>query len=294
MSHFDSSRLSCVRSILSEAEKVAPLGVLAALEPLRRYCLTDFCELLSTLPSDDAPLISQILPQMPPPAEQAIWTNGSGHELLQDTIAFTRLLERRFLEQTGRALATARVLDVGCGFGRLMRSLLYFVEPDALAGVDPWPRSIATCKRFNVLGQLVRSDYVPTRFPLEDQFDLCFAYSVYTHLSERAARATLGAVREVIGPDGLFVITARPIEFWHDWGPRHGLSQQRIAALEDEHRRRGFAFFPVDTEVDGELVYGVTSLEAAWLEAAGGWRIEGYDRGFDYWQQIILLRPAPR
>lgn len=290
--HFDSSRLAAFAPILERAERAAADGAGPALVELRRYCLTDFCEFLMSLPDAKYPNLSRAMPKMPSADEQRIWTNSAGHDLLQDTIAFSRILHQQY-EARGRSMAPEmRILDYGCGFGRLLRAMLYFVNPEELVGIDPWPRSIEICNAMNVLGSLALSEYVPTGLPVPGQFDLIYSYSVFTHLSPRSAHSSLKAIRGSIQPNGLFALTFRPMEYWAEWGPQRGLTKEQIDGLARDHEKNGFAFYPCDTEVDGELVYGTSSFSADWVESLDlGWRVRGYDRGADYWQQILILEP---
>lgn len=107
------------------------------------------------------------------------------------------------------------MLDYGCGWGRLIRLLYKYTPPARIYGVDPWDKSIDICKESGIRADLAVSDYLPKTLPFEGKkFDLIYAFSVFTHLSERAATMALAACRERIKNDGMMVITARPLSYW--------------------------------------------------------------------------------
>ena len=83
-------------------------------------------------------------------------------------------------------LEAARVLDFGCGWGRLTRMLARDVTPGQLYGCDPAQGILDVCRADRVPAELARSDFLPQRVPFDGPFDLAFAFSVFTHLSERA------------------------------------------------------------------------------------------------------------
>jgi 2-polyprenyl-3-methyl-5-hydroxy-6-metoxy-1,4-benzoquinol methylase len=53
-----------------------------------------------------------------------------------------------------QAVRQRKVLDFGCGFGRMLRPMYFFNDPEHVYGVDPWDRSIDICRQDGLLGQL--------------------------------------------------------------------------------------------------------------------------------------------
>ncbi|MEY3206086.1 MAG: hypothetical protein RLZZ21_2417 [Planctomycetota bacterium] len=84
---------------------------------------------------------------------------------------------------------------------RLLRLMLKFAPADGLHGVDPWHRSIDLCREHGIPCRLALSDYVPRSLPYDGPFDLVYAFSVFTHLSESTARAALSTIRRSIAED---------------------------------------------------------------------------------------------
>jgi hypothetical protein len=149
-----------------------------------------------------------------------------------------------------------------------------------------------------MLGHLAVSDYLPTKLPVDrTDFDLIYSFSVFTHLSERAARTCLETLRSYISSDGVLVISIRPVEYWNLITPTvDGLAfnaEEHPDAL--CHRQNGFAFRPHNlAPIDGDITYGDTSMTLEWLaSAATGWKIVSVDRSLnDALQLYVFLQPT--
>jgi len=118
-----------------------------------------------------------------------------------------RGLQDAVRETTGRDLsAFGRVLDWGCGCGRVSR---YFLPLPGVrvTGVDVDPENVAWC-RANLPGGTWETVPLrpPTRLP-SGGFDLAFGVSVLTHLGEADQFAWLDELRRLVRPGGLVLLT---------------------------------------------------------------------------------------
>ncbi|MCI0589563.1 MAG: class I SAM-dependent methyltransferase [Planctomycetes bacterium] len=101
-----------------------------------------------------------------------------------------------------------RLLDWGCGSGRMTQYLAQLLPGTELHGVDidaeaiAWIGGNARDLRFGVCGQDARLS-----FP-DGTFDVVVAASVFTHLTREAQRAWLGEIRRVLVPGGFLFATA--------------------------------------------------------------------------------------
>jgi hypothetical protein len=254
----------------------------------------DFGELMFSMPNPDFPLLSCVLPRMASSEIQTQWTGASGLYLLQQTLSFVRSAAYNFNRLTGDYLDSARILDYGCGYGRIARLMYYFTDAERLLGVDPWDRSIAICRDCGLGENFRQSDYLPRDLPVgKKPFELIYAFSVFTHLSPLATRLALDVCRRYISRNGVLVITIRPIEFWSLDASVHGLSD--TAALRTAHHRDGFVFSPlVRAAGETEITYGHTSMTTEWIATNfPRWKITGADRSpDDPYQVYVFLRPA--
>jgi SAM-dependent methyltransferase len=284
-----------IDAILAEAESIAAKGgFYDVLTVLRRLSLSDFAWLLMA-PSPQYSALLSFLPSMASRDVQLSWTGAHGAPLLQQSLLFVRSIEAAFPRLVGRPLHNAAMLDFGCGWGRLLRLMLWFSHPDKIFGVDAWEKSLQICADHRVPGSLARCDRVVENLPFQDQeFDLIYAFSVFTHLSEAAMMAAQRAIRQRIKPDGLFVITIRPVEYWLS----HSIhaDSQRCTKIVEQHNTQGFAFVQGwgDIGHDPEGTYGDTSISFDYLQKEwGAWEVCGYDHNFeDNMQIIVSLRPV--
>lgn len=202
-----------------------------------------------------------------------------------------------------------RVLDIGCGIGRMARPLTRFLSGEGTYdGFDVNPEGIAWCReryapypnfRF-VHADLHNGRYNPGgtgraetfRFPYDDaSFDFALATSVFTHLLEPAADRYLGETARVLRPGGRALLTF----FLLDEGSRRALAEGRAT----------LAFRDPDGDVavvDPEVPEEAVAYSARWLEDAlerhglrradahpGSWR--GMP-GVSY-QDIVLVERPP-
>src|SRR5919109_1833679 len=110
----------------------------------------DLWALLLTKEYDAYPNIRALLPDLPDPSLQELWNGASGLALAAMGAGFYRKLRDRFHRHGRISLADARVLDFGCGWGRLTRFLARDVAPGALCGCDPAQMILDVCEQTRV------------------------------------------------------------------------------------------------------------------------------------------------
>lgn len=262
------------------------------LKGLRQLSLDDFGLILFSMPDPQYPKVSRLLPAMASEEVQRHWTGTHGLTLLKQTTVFVRAVSYHYTRITKKPLDHATVLDFGCGYGRIARLLYFFSEEEEIFGVDPWEQAIELCRKSGLSTNFVVSEYLPAFLPVgEIQFDLIYAFSVFTHLSPRAMTTALTALRKYIREDGVLAITIRPVEYWEHEPLMSKAHQRRLAV---RHRKEGFAFHPHHREeIDGDVTYGDTSMTVEWIAATfPDWTIKATDRSLsDPLQQYVFLVP---
>lgn len=250
----------------------------------------DVFALLATYRPARWPRLAAWLPDMPEDDVQLGMTGAVGEAVMLKAAGFVRRLLPACAAYMGRPLNEARVLDYGIGWARVARLFYKFTPTDRLHGVDAWPASLGMAELAGFRGPLALIDPVPDALPFQERFDLVYAFSVFTHLSERTARAAVRAIRAGMADDGLFALTVRPGDFWRE--SERPEADARLA----EHAARGFAFQPADVPPtrDGDVPYGDSSTTLDYIR--GEWpefEIAAVEiNGADPYQMIVLLRPA--
>lgn len=104
-------------------------------------------------------------------------------------------------------LAQARVLEWGCGPGRLIRHLPTLLPGATLFGTDYNPTTIAWC-RAHLPGIQFTLNQLPPPLPYAAaSMDALYAVSIFTHLSAEAHRAWWAELVRVVRPGGVVLFT---------------------------------------------------------------------------------------
>lgn len=125
-----------------------------------------------------------------------------------------------YFEELGGLRPEDRVLDLGCGIGRMALPLTEYLEGGSYAGFDVGREMIRWCERnitpahpsfefswvpvyngkYNPFGTLAATEF---RFPFEDSsFDFAFATSLFTHLFREDVEHYLAESARVLRPGG--------------------------------------------------------------------------------------------
>jgi ubiquinone/menaquinone biosynthesis C-methylase UbiE len=191
----------------------------------------------------------------------------------------------RYFIGYGKLRPEHKVLDVGCGSGRMALPLTRYLSPQSeYYGFDPSARSIEWCREhittrypnfhFEV-ADLLSDAYNPQgryhpdnfRFPYQDDtFDFVFLTSVFTHLFPSALKNYFSEIVRVLRKDGRSFIT------YFLLNPESiALIEQRKSSLNFTHPLEGcWTAFPENPE--GALGFDETMIRG--LYEAGGMRIE--------------------
>lgn len=150
-------------------------------------------------------------------------------EQFQDDEYFLTSAEKeadRLIQNLGLT-SKSRILDLGCGYGRLAIGILRRLKTlNGYCGIDVNRSCIRWCRskieranpRFQFIHVNVQNDrYNPKgrslnvqfRFPLEDQtFDIIYLFSVFSHMRDEDVRVYLSECRRLLKPTGKIFLTA--------------------------------------------------------------------------------------
>lgn len=155
------------------------------------------------------PKLRDDLPAMPPDDVQLLYTGASGDAVLREGFDAYRLFREFFERHVGPLRSDYRVLDFGCGWGRIIRFFLKEIAPVNLHGVDPMSDAIDLCRRTNRWCQFAVSPRSPPIDLPAASFDFIYSFSVFSHLSEAKSRELIDEVARLLKPGGLAALTTR-------------------------------------------------------------------------------------
>lgn len=211
------------------------------------------------------PNLRQALPDLPAPELQRKFNGQSGIRLQARSKRFYGRLKELYDRHGSKPLSESRVLDFGCGWGRLTRYPAKDIAPGNLFGCDPNSEILAVCERTRVPARLTPSEPILSELPFQERFDLIFAHSVFTHLSEEAHEACLKALHPGLERSGVLILTVRPAAFITD-GLADGLGDEEVDALMSD--QPAYAFAPQRTfgGAYGDAVINLPYIRERWGE----------------------------
>lgn len=111
--------------------------------------------------------------------------------------------------------AEARILDFGCGCGRILRYFRHLLDGGSIHGTDIDGEAVGWCREYlSHLGAFfTNGTWPPLDFP-DDAFDLVYSISIFTHLPEDMELAWLAELGRVTRPGGWLVLTVTGPDFF--------------------------------------------------------------------------------
>lgn len=170
--------------------------------------------LVDSLSSPQHSPLGDRLPGFPSEEMQRNTTGLSSQAALQQAYAFHEDVMAS-LQQAGKQLSPeSTVLDFGFGWGRISRVFMKDVRLANIHGVDVDPEFVALTRDLFGSDQFqLCTPFPPTRYP-DASFDLVYAYSVFSHLSESAVLAWMREFERILKPGGMVAFTTRHDTFF--------------------------------------------------------------------------------
>lgn len=153
------------------------------------------------------------LPGFPPEKFQRNSVGSSGKHALGEGFNFYSEIKRHAANLGRPITGDSRILDFGCGWGRMMRFFLKNVVADNLYGIDVDPEMIDICINTVRYGNYsVVTPEPPTQFA-NNSFDVVYAYSVFSHLAESIHIKWVEEFSRILKPGGIFIATTQARRF---------------------------------------------------------------------------------
>jgi 2-polyprenyl-3-methyl-5-hydroxy-6-metoxy-1,4-benzoquinol methylase len=222
------------------------------------------------------------IPSLPDDQIQASFVGRSGAATMWEAFSFYQLIKRRCRE-LGRPLSPAsRLLDFGCGWGRIIRLFFKDVPGDHLVGVDVDPAIVGLCTGTLTEGRYATVNPSPPTELSDASFDVIYAYSVFSHLAEDVHLQWVREFARLLKPGGLVFATTQKrsfIEFcnrlteadvshpWHS-GLRHAF--RPLEATLAKYDAGDFVYSPTggggvrETSFYGEAVVSERYVDRHW------------------------------
>jgi len=111
------------------------------------------------------------------------------------------------LQRNNRSLKDYNnILEFGCGYGRLIKYILVINNTAMVYGCDTLSGAINYCqKKYKNKGTFYLNDCYPPISLEDEQFDLIYSYSVFTHLSEKNHIRWLQELARLLKPNGVML-----------------------------------------------------------------------------------------
>jgi SAM-dependent methyltransferase len=154
-----------------------------------------------------------------------------------DFLQHGKSLADGFMEELARfGVTPRRILDLGCGCGRIIRHLIARGDVEC-HGTDTDPVGVRWCQQNLRGGHFAVNDRLPP-LPYQDaMFDFIYAHSVFTHIDLPSQLKWLAELRRLTVPGGIVRLTTM------GEGGFRGIGDAVPKAAQEEFRATGFVFY---------------------------------------------------
>lgn len=170
--------------------------------------MSDLEYLSFLIKSVERPIYGDVrLPGFPEDAVQKRYCGASGEQALRDAYLFFQCIKSVCVSLQNPIQTGTRILDFGCGWGRIIRFFFKDVSCENLFGVDVDPKMIDFCSQEMHCGSysLVNSE-PPSAFQ-HNSIDVIYAFSVFSHLAESTAMNWISEFSRILTPRGILIAT---------------------------------------------------------------------------------------
>lgn len=204
------------------------------------------------------------LPTLPAEEVQKLTNNQAGVPTMRAGAAIfenkSTLIQRHL-----PGVENPKILDFGCGWGRIVRFMPRLTLEEHVFGVDVDERLIAACKtHLPTMSFGVITSGAP--LPFEDaKFDVVTANSVFSHLSPSSHAFHIGEIARILRPGGIFLGTTLSE---HNLTKMYNHTREWITGItgpeEEAHavlRENGFVYGSTGRWTD----YGIAFITKEWV-----------------------------
>lgn len=205
------------------------------------------------------------VPALPAEEIQLMITGSSGIQTMQQGFAFYDVIRKSCIDLNKPLFSMKAILDFGCGWGRIIRCFMRDVEPEVLHGCDCLPYMIQLCKKDLPGLDFIQNDPMPPLPYKESTFDLIYAYSVFSHLSEHAHKVWLEEFFRLMKPGGLLVLTTRQRDFIPTMPFMPQIRKMDVIKCLEDYDSGKLVHCPLEGESPLKGFYGETAIPEAYI-----------------------------
>lgn len=152
------------------------------------------------------------IPGIPSDHHQVSFTGMSGRPNLEQAFSFYKYAHKAAkLDE----VHNPHILDFGVGWGRIARFWLRDTPPENIRASDTMDMAVSLLRELKAPYDIVKNPPLPPA-NCEHKYDLVYAYSVFSHLSEEYTIAWIDHLFEQLKPNGRLVLTTRGNDFIRD------------------------------------------------------------------------------
>ncbi|MCU0541861.1 MAG: methyltransferase domain-containing protein [Oscillatoriaceae cyanobacterium Prado104] len=153
------------------------------------------------------------MPGFPAEELQRQFVGTSGQAALNEAFNFYSQI-KQYAGKLGLKLGRdSRILDFGCGWGRIIRFFLKDVAAENLYGIDVDSEMTDICIKTVRHGNYSAIKPLPPLEFSEGSFDIVYAYSVFSHLAEPVQIKWVEEFSRILKPGGIFLATTQARSF---------------------------------------------------------------------------------
>jgi SAM-dependent methyltransferase len=155
------------------------------------------------------------------------------------------------------------ILDFGCGYGRVLRILKYFYPNAQLSACDLERAAVDFCRR-TFKAKAIYSHENPAHIPLEDQYDLIWVGSVFTHLHSSRWNGFLKLLSSHLQKNGILSFSVHgqnPYQTMSQGIKNYGLDPVKLPELLHDYKTTGFGYL----DYPNIIGFGVALSSPAWV-----------------------------
>ncbi|MBV8847738.1 MAG: class I SAM-dependent methyltransferase [Bryobacterales bacterium] len=185
---------------------------------------------------------------------------ASGADAFKEAFIFYKELKKYASCLDIRLDRNTRVLDFGVGWGRFYRIFLRDFAVEHFIGIDVDQKCIDFCRASMPYGRFEKcSAFPPLPLAGNSTFEVIYAYSVFSHLSELAARLWMREFARILKPGGMLIVTT--------------FKRDHIAVWQNKLETGGEVWRRVLSDIDFSIPKALADFDAGrfiWVGTGGG------------------------